>query len=304
MELACLTCYLGYGLLIFVAYAIFKYFIRPGVNLKQYGDWAVVTGATDGIGKALCFELAKAGLNIVLISRTTSKLKETASEIESKYPKVQTSIVQVDYGNFDAAAKSRVKAAVDPLDVAVLVNNVGMSYSFPQNVADLKEDQFRTLLELNVSSTVEMTQLLLPRMEQRKKGIIVNMSSASSALGGCPMLALYAASKAYINEFSSSLHYEYSGSKCDIRVQAQIPLFVTTKLAKIRKARLDVPSPATFAKASVRAMGHEPLISPYWVHALMVFLGSFVPQGLLMTKVRGMHKGLNKRALAKAKREQ
>ena len=60
---------------------VYNFFIRPGKNLKKFGSWAVVTGATDGIGKAFAFELASKGLNLVLVSRTKSKLDEAAKEI-------------------------------------------------------------------------------------------------------------------------------------------------------------------------------------------------------------------------------
>lgn len=64
---------------------VWRYFLRPGKNLRGYGKWAVVTGATDGIGKAFCEELAKKKINLVLVSRTESKLKELSSALESKY---------------------------------------------------------------------------------------------------------------------------------------------------------------------------------------------------------------------------
>jgi 17beta-estradiol 17-dehydrogenase / very-long-chain 3-oxoacyl-CoA reductase len=299
MELMCALCYVLYFLPIMALYSMYKYFLRPAVNFKKFGEWAVVTGATDGIGKAVSFELAKKGLNIVLISRTESKLKDVAAQIENANPSTKTMIVPVDYSNFDTAAQARVKAVVDGLDVAVLVNNVGQSYSYPQFLNEVKDDEFRQLCEMNVASTVLMTQIVLPGMEATHKGIIVNMSSGSSMMGGCPLLSLYAASKAYINEFSTSLHYEYSGSKNDIRVQAQTPFFVTSKLSKLRKANFSTPNPEKFAKASVRAMGHEPLVSPFWVHALMESVMGLLPNFFLMGKVRGMHVGLRKRALEK-----
>lgn len=299
MDLSCACCYVLYIIPLMALYSVYKYFLRPAVDFKKFGNWAIVTGATDGIGKAISFELAGKGLNIVLISRTESKLKDMAAQLESSN-KIETKIIQVDYSNFDDAAQARVKAVISELDVAVLVNNVGQSYNFPQYLSELKATEFRQLTELNVSSTVVMTQLVLPGMEARHKGIVVNMSSFSSMMGGCPLLALYAASKAYINEFSASLHYEYSGSKNDIRVQAQTPYMVVSKLSKIRRSNFTTPDPAVFAKASVRAMGHEPLISPFWVHALLEYVLSWVPTGLLMGKVMGMHLYIRKKGLDKA----
>merc|ERR1711974_299250 len=71
-------------------------YIRSPIEVKKLGDWALVTGGTDGIGKGFCMELAKEGLNIVLVSRTKAKLETVAQEIEEKY-KVKTRIIDIDH---------------------------------------------------------------------------------------------------------------------------------------------------------------------------------------------------------------
>ena len=75
---------------------IYAHFLRPGKKLRKYGRWAVVTGATDDVGKALCLEFAKQGLDVVLISRTQSKLDDAAKEIEEKF-NVETKTISVDF---------------------------------------------------------------------------------------------------------------------------------------------------------------------------------------------------------------
>ncbi|RHY25195.1 hypothetical protein DYB32_008475, partial [Aphanomyces invadans] len=73
----------------------YAFFLRGGKKLTKYGKWAIVTGATDGIGKATALELARKGMNIVLISRTQSKLDEVATEITTKYNTVSVKTVSV-----------------------------------------------------------------------------------------------------------------------------------------------------------------------------------------------------------------
>jgi len=80
-------------------YGFYRFFLRPGSNMRRYGQWAVVTGATDGIGKAYAYELAKRGMNVFLLSRTQSKLDEVASEIGSKF-KVKTQVMAIDFSKF------------------------------------------------------------------------------------------------------------------------------------------------------------------------------------------------------------
>jgi 17beta-estradiol 17-dehydrogenase / very-long-chain 3-oxoacyl-CoA reductase len=67
------------------------------IDVKKMGEWALVTGSTDGIGKAFAFELAKRGLNVVLISRTKEKLEQMAKEIQSKYAATQVKIIPIDF---------------------------------------------------------------------------------------------------------------------------------------------------------------------------------------------------------------
>jgi len=76
---------------------LYRHFLRPAVNIKKYGSWAVVTGSTDGIGKAFAFELAKLGMNLCLVSRTEEKLTAVCEEIEKKFKgEIQTAHITVD----------------------------------------------------------------------------------------------------------------------------------------------------------------------------------------------------------------
>jgi len=290
---------LGFVILVLVARAllgVYRHFLRPGKSLKRYGPWSVVTGATDGIGKAIAIELAKRKLNVLLIARDIGKLQDVSKEHEEKYH-VQTQSLDIDFANFDAAKQERVKQAVSGLEVGVLINNVGMSYPFPNYFTEVDSKLFDSLVALNVESTIRMTRILLPSMEQRKRGAIVNISSASS-LFPMPLLAGYSGTKAFVDYFSLALHYEYKKRGVDIQVQN--PLYVTSKLSKIRRPTLSTPSPSVYAKAAVKQIGYEAQISPYWVHALMLWFGHLIPSPLLAFVVGGMHKGIRASALKKA----
>merc|ERR1719373_371967 len=134
--------------------ALRSFFFRGGKRLRDFGEWAVVTGATDGIGKAYAFELARQGMNVLVISRTEAKLQEIEQEIQQRYPKVEVSHLAIDYSNFDGKERDAVKAKISGLDVGVLINNVGMSYPFTKYFHELKDEEIAGLVEMNVNSTV------------------------------------------------------------------------------------------------------------------------------------------------------
>jgi len=111
---------------------------------------------------------------------------------------------------------------------------------------------------------------VLPGMKQRGRGVIVNLGSANGLLPSVPLLSTYAGTKAFINQFTRSVDAE--ARQFGIRIHDQCPMFVATKMARIRRARLDAPSPGVWAKAAVRQIGYDTVRTPYWYHGLMMAL--------------------------------
>ncbi|KAF0734935.1 hypothetical protein AaE_009106, partial [Aphanomyces astaci] len=280
---------------------IYAFFLRGGKKLTKYGKWAIVTGATDGIGKATALELARKGLNIVLISRTQSKLDEVAKEITTKYNTVSVKTLSVDYSNLtDESVAAIRKVIADVGDVGVLVNNVGQSYDFPQYFHELSDESVASLVNMNIKSTFVMSKLVLPGMVERKRGAIVNCSSGSARIA-CPLLSEYSAVKKCIEQYTLGLAGEYAAK--NISVQCHTPMFVTSKLSKIRHASFAVPSPTTYAKAAVANIGYETVVSPYWPHALQIWLYEAVPHFIMSKVALSTHLGIRKRALKKQEQQ-
>ncbi|XP_037497767.1 very-long-chain 3-oxoacyl-CoA reductase 1 [Jatropha curcas] len=193
--------FLGSLSLLKLFFAVLKWvyvnFLRPAKDLKKYGSWALVTGPTDGIGKAFAFQLARKGLNLVLVGRNADKLKDVSDSILSRYSKVQIKTVVVDFsGDIDDGVK-RIKETVEDLDVGVLINNVGVSYPYARFFHELDEELLKNLIKVNVEGTTKVTQAVLPGMLKRKKGAIVNIGSgAAIVIPSDPLYAVYAATKA------------------------------------------------------------------------------------------------------------
>merc|ERR1711870_124707 len=126
-----------------------------------------------------------------------------------------------------------------------------------------------------------------PGMIKRRRGAIVNTSSAAGRMT-TPLLAEYSGAKGFIEMFSKGLKAELA--PFNIHVQCQAPLFVATKMSKIRKTSLTVPSPVAYARSAVAHIGFEDTVSPYWSHALQLWIKSQLPELTIIAMLTSMHK--------------
>ncbi|GAB1601706.1 very-long-chain 3-oxoacyl-CoA reductase-B-like [Argonauta hians] len=265
-------------------------------RLRAMGDWAVVTGSTDGIGKAYAEELASMGLNIVLISRTPAKLEAVAKEIETKF-KVETKIIAMDFSD-RKLNYGEIKTVLKDLKISTLVNNVGMSYEYPEYLVSIPEREkfLLDLIWINVISMTMMTSIVLPNMVEKGGGVIINVGSASGTMA-CPLLTAYSACKAYVTYFSEGLSSEYSDK--GVIVQCVMPFYVTTKMSKIRKSSLMIPTPKSYVKSALTALGMSTSTHGYLTHNLLGWIVQKVPTSLLTWYVKNQHLGFRARFFAK-----
>ncbi|CAL8084989.1 unnamed protein product [Calicophoron daubneyi] len=237
-----------------------------------------------GIGRAYACELAKEGLNIMLISNDPDSLTQTAEEIEATYG-VKTKAILGDFTEPDLIEKLRPEIEQLP-SVACLVNNVGMFCPLREAAISgglISLEFIQKIIKCNMASGTNMSHLVAPILlrQNRPNAAIINISS-QSAFMPLPYISLYGASKAYISHFSLALEEELRGR--GIIVQTVYPAIVATRLSGITRASFVIPDPETFVKSALDLLGVENRTAGYIGHALQRLITLKLPD--FMTKLR------------------
>ncbi|HLZ89622.1 MAG TPA: SDR family NAD(P)-dependent oxidoreductase, partial [Puia sp.] len=175
-------------------------------------EYALITGASKGIGRAIARELAARGYNVLLVARSEDLLQQLATEIGSRH-KVKTDFLALDLSMTEAPQTVYDWCRARGYDVSILVNNAGYGLSGPFEKYSLQEHL--NMMQLNMSTLVGMTRLFLPDLHRRKKGYILNIAS-SAAYQAVPKLSLYAATKSFVLAFSRGLHQELHKSTVSV----------------------------------------------------------------------------------------
>jgi uncharacterized protein len=240
-------------------------------NLKEkYGPWAVITGASSGIGREFALQLAQAGVNTVLIARRKELLDELSDEITDIYP-VETRVIDADLASADAFDK--IDALTRDLDIGLLVSNAGAG--FPGAFLKDTLESRTSVVQLNVHATVQLTYLFGKKMMQRGGGGILLVSSVGALLAG-PWLANYTATKAFILSFGESLKIELEKDGIDVCVL--LPGATRTEMAAKEGADFShIPgfmwsNSTDVARAGLAALGNKTVVIPGTVNKISSFI--------------------------------
>uniref|UniRef100_A0A671Y4X8 Hydroxysteroid (20-beta) dehydrogenase 2 n=1 Tax=Sparus aurata TaxID=8175 RepID=A0A671Y4X8_SPAAU len=238
---------------------------RWQVDLRTYGQWAVLN-ATDPVCLHVFFQLARRGLDVVLVGRCHDKLQMVAKEIEDQYGR-KTRTIQVDFTDGHSIYPAIAKG-LQGLEIGILVNNVGMTYSdhfaYFLEIPNI-EQKITQVINCNMLSVPQMTRLVLPGMVERGMGLIINISS-EAGIHPQPLLSLYSATKAFVTHLSHCLHAEYKSK--GITVQCVSPLLVSTNMTHNMPVNSFVKSAPGFVRDALNTVGYSSHTSGCLSHAL------------------------------------
>lgn len=242
-------------------------------------SWALVTGATAGIGESFTRLLAENGYNIVLVARDLERLQERAKALEAHY-EISTKVIQADLSTDLGCGVIENYIAANQIDV--LINNAGFGINKAFTVSQLEAEQ--QLLDVLVRTPMRLMHVALPGMKERNKGIIINVSSVAGWIAG----GTYSASKSYLTVLSESLHTELASTH--VKVCALCPGFTRTEFHQ--RGRMSMKGLPTFmwlkadrlvAKAWRDAIGGKAVSVPGWQYQILTFVMRNAPRRWVRT---------------------
>jgi hypothetical protein len=220
----------------------------------RYGPWAVVTGASDGIGREMAVCLAEAGLNLVLVARRQDRLTALSTDLEAHG--IQTAVVAADLAG--PTGRGQVIVATQELDVGLLVAAAGFGSSGPFIRTSLEQEL--DMVEVNCRAVLSLTHHYARRFVRQRRGGIVLMSSLV-AFQGVPGAANYAATKAYVQTLAEGLHAELAPSGVDVLASAPGP--VHSGFAARAGMRMSAAlTSREVARATLPALGRRTTVRP------------------------------------------
>lgn len=256
-------------------------------NLKNiYGPWALITGASSGIGEEFANQLGKAGLNLVLVARRGMLLDNIAKIIEIQYP-IQIKTVAVDLTKEDFL--NEIRRTTDALNIGLLINNAGL-WKMGHYLDITLKDELK-MIDLNIKSPAILTHHFASKMVANKKGGVINVASLLGYLG-TPYSTVYAASKAFELVKSEGLWYELR--KKGVDVLSLNPGFTKTAMITdydFSHVPISPLNPEKVVTIGLKALGKKSQVIPGIMNKVLYWLSKRVMSRDMTTKVFGVLMG-------------
>jgi uncharacterized protein len=251
----------------------------------QYGQYALITGASSGIGAEFAEQLAAAGLSLILVARRKDRLDALAARLRAEHG-TTAEVAELDLAADGAVAE--LARRTGRLDVGLVVASAGIVTSGPFLGNDLAAE--RALLRLNLEVPTELAHVYGRLLARRGRGGIILVSSAV-AFAPVPYTANYAAAKAYTASLGQALHYELRPAGVDVLTLAPGPVRTegAASAEGIDFGKLPVPAmqPAPVVRAALRSLGRKSLVIPGFPNKASDFVGKYLTPRRAQTAMYG-----------------
>jgi len=257
---------------------------QPGSSAHPR-QWALVTGASAGIGAEFCRQLAAIGYSLVLVARRKDRLEALASEVQRDYG-VDTLVFPLDLSAANAGVELTQKLQSENIFVEFLVNNAG--YGVPGHFTVPDWRSHAEFIQVMITAVCDLTWRLLPAMQARKSGYIINVASLAGLVPGSAAHTLYGASKSFLIKFSESLAMENSAT--GVRVSALCPGFTYSEFHDVSGTRQLVskmPSWMWMEAAEVVSFGIDAVTQKHRVIAIPGRVNRFIARLMRWLPVDG-----------------
>ncbi|KLT65701.1 SDR family oxidoreductase [Pedobacter sp. BMA] len=254
--------------------------------------FALVTGASKGLGKSFAIELAKKGYNLALIARSEAELAGICKELSSQYG-IKATFLAIDLAESASPETVLNWISENYLKISVLINNAG--YGLWGNFSSLDLSAQMDMCRLNMDTVVKLCHLFIPRLLLEKEAYILNVSS-TAAYQAVPTLAIYSATKSFILSFTRALRFEHRESNLSITCLSPGP--VDTGFA--HRAGLDAFSkmaekfnmkPNEVAKIGLNGLfGRKSEVIPGFTNLISVYANRVLPKFFIEKMAAGIYK--------------
>lgn len=243
--------------------------------LERYGTWAIVTGASSGIGAEAAKQLAARGLSLLLVARRKDRLETLAAQLAAAH-RIEARVLELDVGRPDFIEP--LLAAIDGLDVGLVVSNAGFGEKGPFLDSNLARDL--QMLDVNCRAFLQIAHAFAPRLVKRGRGGMI-FTSSTAAFQGLPFTAHYAATKGYGLQLAEGLWYELKPHGVDVLALCPGP----TDTEGPRRTGIDpdkVPVKMMHVEPVVRAaldgLGKTSVVVPGVTNQITHFLTRILPR--------------------------
>lgn len=237
---------------------------------NQYGPWALITGASSGIGKAFSVHLAAQGFNLVLVARREEVLALLADEL-TRVHQISVKVISGDLTSLDFVLQ--IESLTHSLDIGLLINNAG--FALTGGFLDHRLEEQLSLLHLNCRAPLMLSHIFGKRMCQKRRGGIIYVASASAFLP-LPFWANYSASKVYGLYLTEALGFELKNKGVD--VLALCPGATRTGFSIVAGTKTTGMEPAQVAHIGLKNLGKKSMVIAGLNNRIITFILRFFPR--------------------------